>query len=145
MSKVDHCKFKQTIKIYVLTSPESMCSLICNTVRWHMDVSREGESLWPMAHPAAYFLTSLPPNLSLRFCLKRFLSSPLSILPYFQTSLCPSLSITLPSNTSSSVFSSSYFFKGNSAVKTDITWKVHVKRRFSNVVFLICTLFETGI
>lgn len=73
--RVHLCKFKPTVKIYVVTSPGSMCSLICNTVRWHMDVSREGEPRWPVAQ--------LPPSLSLSlsFCLWRSLSSSFPVLP----------------------------------------------------------------
>lgn len=77
------CEFKPTVKIYVLTSPGSMCSLICNTVRWHMDVSGEGEPLWPVA--------PLPPSLSLslRFCLSWSLSSSSPVLPSPWTFLRP--------------------------------------------------------
>lgn len=62
-----------------------MWSLICNTVRWHVDVSREGESLWPLAQPSASLLL----NLTLLFCLQWSLSSSPSVLPYFYASLCP--------------------------------------------------------
>lgn len=91
MTTVHLCKFKPAVKIYVLTSPGSMCSLICNTVRWHMDVSGEGEPLWPVAR--------LPPSpsLSLRFCLSWSLSSSFPVLPSPLTFLCPSLSTTVPS------------------------------------------------
>lgn len=150
MTKVDHCKFRQTITIYVLTSPESMCSLICNTVKWHMDVSKEGESLWPMAHPAASLPTSLPPSLahSLPSSPSASVSSDFSQVP------SPfSLTFKLPSaHRSLSLSPQTVFpiFEGKQCCwKCDITWKVHVKRRLSGflmcgtVVFLIGTLFQT--
>lgn len=58
------CKFKPTVTVYVLTSPGSMCSRVGDTVRWHMDVSGEGEQSWPLAQLPPSPSASVSPDLS---------------------------------------------------------------------------------
>lgn len=74
------CKLKPTTEIYVLTSSASMCSLICNTVRWHR--CERGGGCCGLWH------ASRPPHLAEPlFCLSSSLSSSFPSLSASSSSL----------------------------------------------------------